>query len=137
MRICAHGQLILSNIPLFVCWKLSFEGITYPSSSSRSTRIRLEMRFILTKVLGFGVDFSFSLVVQEQVVHLQVQDHHVGSSQILLSSLNHGNLLSKSASLTESHVTLHSRPVLKLASLSLVCFPTILEALFESIEHHL
>jgi hypothetical protein len=38
------GQLISSNIPLFVNWKLYFEGITYPSSSSRSTRDRLEIR---------------------------------------------------------------------------------------------
>ena len=117
--------------------EILFEGITYPSSSSRSTRIRLELFFKLTKVLRFGVDFSFSLVVQEEVVHLQVQDHQVGSSQILLSSLYHGDLLAENAGLTESHVTLHFRPVLKLASLSLVCFPPILEALFESIEHHL
>ena len=81
---------------------------TYPSSSSRSTGKTLEEFVKLTKVLGVGVHIRFGLIVEEEIVHLQVQDHHVGSSQVLLSSLDHGDLLAQHAGLTETHVSLHS-----------------------------
>jgi hypothetical protein len=55
----------------------------------------------LTEVLGIGVNVALSLVVQEQVVHLDVEHHQVGSSQLLLSSLYHGNLLAEHVCLAE------------------------------------
>jgi hypothetical protein len=65
------------------------------------------MLSLLTKVLGLGVNITFSLIVQQQVVDLHVKQHHVSSGQFLLSGLNHGDLLSKHARLTERHVSLH------------------------------
>jgi hypothetical protein len=110
-------------------------GGTYPSSSSRSTGKRLKKVWILTEVLGVGVDFCFSLVVQEEVVHLDVEHHHVGGGQVLLSGLNHHNLLAEHVELTERHLRLHSFPVLLLASILVeksLRFSTVLETLFES-----
>ena len=86
------------------------------------------------------------MIVEEEVVHLHVEHHHVGCSQLVLSGLYHLDLLAEHVHLTERHVSLHSGPVLELTLLPLeestgfaTSFSSIFEALLESSAevHHL
>ena len=93
---------------------------------------------LLTNVFRDWVEFTLSLVVQKQIVHLDIEHHHVGGGQLSLRCLDHHHLLGQTIHLTEGHVRVHSLPLVKILFRTTGEEPfRILEPLFESsIEHH-
>ena len=86
----------------------------------------------LTEVFAVGVDAALRLIVAEDVVHLNTGEQHVGSGQLVLGKLDHGDLLVDHGSLAETHVRLHPGEVLELT-----LGKALLEPLLESSGKHI